>query len=269
MKKYYGKSRWLGWGLMISLLLFPVGPVRADLSWEAISTTVLSAGGHEEQMGPVVRQSYSLKDNVLRIDDVDQRGIRFLNLQYSIAVVVDLNSQTFSVIPFSDLIAATIADREGMKPELAKREAELAGMEEPDRTIMAAQIAAQRKKYELWNGPFSMAPTKETATLAGHPCLKYSYMSSGSPFQDIWGATDITLAPIYQNLFAPGISRLDPQEFGFYGAVPAFPMKVISRYAGVTVTMEVTHVSTAQLALEAFLLPPGLNPAAKVVSLPQ
>ena len=260
----YWLNTFSGLGLvMMALVMIPLEPAKADLTWESTTTTVLKVGATVEKMGEI-GQSYSLKYNVLRVDDLEQTGARLLNFQNQMAVIFEFTSKTFILVTIPELIAAAEDERAEVMKDLPNREAQLKDLPAKERAVLAGQLEAQKKKYELFNKPYTVSPTQEESVIAGHPCLKYVGLAGGEAFQEIWVAKDLQVDPAYKNYYAPGMAGQDRQEFCYLPLVPGFVMKVVSRFAGVTVTTEVTHLSNAVIPLDAFLIPPEFKPNPEV-----
>jgi len=246
--------------LMAAWLLVS-GRAWADLSWASRTVTTVRANSREENLGQG-SQNYSLKQNLLRIDDLGENGgARFYNFFNQTAVLADFDNKTFLALPMSELIRQTREQREGVKADLPAREQDLENMPLIERNLTAAQIEAQRKKFEIWAKPYQVKPTADRAVIAGHPCSKYEGLAGGESFQEIWVADDIKLDPAYQLYFAKGMAALDPQEFSHLPLIPKFPMKVVTHYGAVTVTIEVQQITTSPIPLDAFILPPDLKSA--------
>lgn len=231
-----------------------------DLYWESKTETSLNYDGKTEEMSSS-RQSYSLKANLLRVDDTGKRRYRIYNFHKRTAVLVDLAAGVFAEFSFRDLARHVRNERNRLKESLKRREKSLSSLPPEAKKKTAAKISAQRKKYNLWGRRYRLRKTEERKNISGHPCKKYIGISGNEEFQEIWVAEDIELDRHYKAYYARGMKTIDPQESSHLARLPGFPMKVITHYGQVTVTEEVTHVSEHKIPADAFLLPEDLKPA--------
>ena len=249
------------------LVLGPAGAVRADFYWQAETVTTIQVGGKPSTLG-TVREQYYLKQNVTRVDDVNTGVARFYNFQSRAVVIVNFQAKIFAVLPIQELSNQINQDREATRKDLPNREQMLSTMNPKARPLMAAQIEAQKRKYELWSRTYTVAPTNDRAQVNGHPCQKYLGLSGEETFQEIWVAEDIPVDDAYRNFFVRGMSTLDRQEYGHLAKVNGLPLKVVSHYGPVTVTVNYNGVSTSPVPAEAFILPKDLRPSPNVVRAP-
>lgn len=233
-------------------------PAIADLQWEQVTTIYAEVGG-EERAVSTARQSFNLKDNLVRIDDPDQGGARFFNFQNQNAVIVNFTAKTFASIPIAGLVQMAARDREETIKELPKSKAMIPTMRGEAKEMMAARVEGQKTKYRLWSRPYKVMPTGKTEEIAGQPCMIYEGLAGDTQFQEIWVAQAMNLGPYYMNYFARGMARIDPQEYSHMSAIPGFIMKVVSHYGPVKVVTEVEHLSTSRVPVEAFILPEDLK----------
>ena len=252
------KRKFMDWAVVTAAaVLAALGPARADLSWETKGQAFLTIGGGETVVQSS-KSSFSLKQNVVRIDEAEVNGARFINFQNQTGVIVSFEERTFTVWPLTELIAMERNSEEELKQDLPNREITLTTMQGEEKEIYAAQIEAQKIIFDLWSKPYQVRATTERGEVLGHQCVKYEGLSGDKVFQEIWVAEDIVLDPFYKTYFAPGMGRFDPQEYGHLPLVPGFPMKVINRYGLVRVVTEVTHVTDSLIPAEAFTLPEDL-----------
>ncbi|MFO8058060.1 MAG: DUF4412 domain-containing protein [bacterium] len=244
-----------------ALVLLTAPAARAmDLYWESKTVTALNYDGKTEQMSSG-RQSYSLKDNLLRVDDTGKRRYRIYNFHQRTAVLVDLEAGMFAEVSFRQMARRVRNERDRVKKSLQQKEKTLSSLPPEAKNKTAAKIHAQRKKYNLWGRRYRVRKTEERKTVSGHPCVKYEGLSGDQVFQEIWVAEDIKIDRHYKVYYARGMKTIDPQEGSHLGRLPGFPMKVITHYGSVTVTEEMTHVSEHKIPAKAFLLPEELKPA--------
>jgi len=238
-------------------ILVAATPVRADLAWEAHSIVTVKAGDARKTLIDS-RQSYNLKDNVLRIDDLGTGSARFYNFTNQSVLEVSFSQKIFASAAMRDLINATREQRMQTQKDLGRADEILAGMQGEERELFAAQIEGQKTKYELWMKPYKVVPTQEYAEILGHKCQKFNGLAGDTVFQEIWATQDIELDNIYKTRFAPGMANLDRQEYSAFLMPPGFPVKVTSQYGPVTAVVEVTHLTEALIPSQAFILPEGL-----------
>jgi hypothetical protein len=241
-----------------ALAAAPFSRARADMAWQYSTTVMLKVGGSERRIGGTGK-SISLKYNVLRVDEPSNGLVSFYNFSNNSSVLVDLRGRTFVKMPLDVLMAEASRGIQDIKQELPKREADLQGMTGDERDVLAAQIEAQKIKFELWGThAYQVRPTTETAEVLGHRCKKYEGLSGDTVFQEIWATDDFPLDPAYTQYFARYMNRLEPDSFAHLSRIQGFPIRVVSRYGPVTVTAECTNISTAALPVDAFTLPDGL-----------
>jgi hypothetical protein len=244
--------------VVLAALVLPVHAARADMSWETRTVVTLKAGGAEQEMENT-RNSYALKANVLRIDDPAAGGARFLNFQTRNGLFLSFRDKVFITMSLTDMIAASQDALQEIWNDLPQRELMLQNMTGHERDIMAAQIEAEKIKQALWRNNYKVRPAQGKAEVNGHQCQEYEGMSGDSVFQEIWVAQDISLDPLYRSYFAPNMNQLDPTQYGYFSAVPGFPMKVVTHYGAVTITQEVTHFDNSPIPVDAFTIPPGFK----------
>jgi len=246
--------------VLCALLTAPVSRALADLAWQSSTVVKLKVGGGEREMENGM-ETMSLKGNVLRVDDPAGGAVRFYNFSNRSCVMVDLRGRAFIVMSLDDLIAEARRNIQDIKNDLPQREAMLPGVQGDDRDVLAAQLEAQKIKYELWapGHAYQVRPTEETAEVLGHKCRKFEGMSGDTVFQEIWVTEDFELEPAYQRYFARFMNQLEPNTYAHLAKVPGFPVRVVSRYGPVTVTNEAANISTSALPVDAFTLADDLR----------
>jgi len=249
------------------ILLAPAGAARADMSWTARTTTTVLVNGQERTLQEETRQ-FRLKKNVLREDHLDSGVTRFFNFQNRTMVMVNLQTKFYAVLSFADLTRQINQERAALQRDLDNRERRLAGMDQQNRALAAAQLEAEREKLKLWSGTYSVSPSEERAEINSHPCRKHLGTSNGAAFQEIWVAEDIEIDADYSNFFARGMASLDRREHGHLTLVNGFPVRVVSRYGPVTVTVNHTDLSLDKVPVEAFILPRDLKPSPRLTNSP-
>jgi len=252
--------------VILSAALFaPVlsGEAVADLSWDTVTTTVVSYDGAEKEVFRK-EESYTWKSNVIRIDDPAQNTAAFYNFQNNAAVFVNFKSRTFLTTTIGQVIRESRAERSRIRSELPARARALEEMEGEEKEIMAAQLEGQKTSFELWSAgrAYRIEPSEEREKIAGHRCRKYIGYSGEVRFQEIWVAEDIDPGIEWNRYLGRGMAGLDPLEFSYMQYVNSLPMKVVTKYGPVTVTKEVVHLSDAAAPAEAFLLPQDLTKTA-------
>jgi len=240
-------------------------PARADWTWEQTELTTLELGATVKTLSQG-SATYTVKSNLVRLDDVARGGCQIINFENRQFLLINFQTKAFILFPLDEMIKSNLDDRAAIKGDLDNKAAEAAGLPGEQGRLMAAQVQAQRKKYQLWERPYTVRKTAETATVANHPCSKFEGLSGEEVFQELWVAEDLPLPPEFQGFFSVGMVQLDPQQYSHFLKLPGFPMKVINHYGPVTVTIEVVKVSNAVVTVDAFLIPPDFRESDNKVS---
>jgi hypothetical protein len=247
--------------VVLAMTLASARAARADWTWQETQVTTIQMGQTVRELART-QQGYTIKNNVARIDNLSAGVASLYNFTQGSAVLISFPTRSFVLTPMAGLIQANQEHRQLVKSELDQEAQAAAAMGGPEPELKLAQIAAQRKKYDLWEkAPYEVRRLEGGDTVAGHACVKYAGMSGPEQFQELWIATDLPLDPDFGQMFAPGMFQLDPQLNAHLGKVPGLPLKVVSHYGAVTVTTEVTAVSTGKAPLDAFLIPEGFREA--------
>lgn len=262
MKHYRTLTAWAA--LTFTAAMLAAAPVRADMSWEETTRVEVEIDGKTSVLSES-HESMSLKDNLIRIDEPDQGTARFINFTSRAVVYVSFSGKTYAYLTIPDMIRESTDQRSKIMASLPQREADLERRQGPQRDLMAAQIDAQKKKYELWERPYRVIRTEEEAEVNGVKCLLYKGMAGDEHFQDIWVAKDVEIDPAFKNYYSRNMAQIDKQEYSHLPPVPNIPIRVVTRYGKVTVTTDVKRVSPDKVPAQAFLLPQDLKASPYVV----
>jgi len=217
------------WTLAIVVSLLFAGAARADMSWDLRTETTVSVG--------------------------PEQPTRFINTSNDAVLFVSYQTETFLLTDFNDLAGVQSNERAALRAKLPLMELGLAQLPPEQRPEQQALLQGQRRKFEIWDRPYTVRATTERAVVLDHPCVKYEGLAGEEVFQEIWVAEDIAVDPYYQAQAVGKLSSLDAQQYQVLTRVRGLPLKVVSHYGPVTVTATVTRYTAADIPADAFILP--------------
>jgi hypothetical protein len=250
-----GKTVFLMMGIVAGVWMGVGAPAAAaDWSWEQAETVTLELGDTVKTLSQG-RSTFTVKNNLLRLDDAGLGGARIFNFQNRQVLILNFRAKAFFLVPLEQLIREKREERAGVKAGLEQRAAEAASLPGEEGEVLRAQVEAQKKKYELWERPYQVRPTGDKANILGHVCEKYEGLAGEEVFQELWVAEDLPLGTDFHRYISAGLNDLDSQQYSYFGRLPGFPLKVINRYGPVSVREEVLRISTTPSPVDAFLIP--------------
>ncbi len=240
--------------------LLPSIPAAADSSWKEKTVITLTVGATVETLSES-EQSVSLKENVARIDDLKSGVARIVNFQTRQEIILNFGAKTFALLSVSEMMQMDKENREQIKADLPAREAGLSSVPESERAKVAAQIEAQKKRFQAWEGGYLVTPTDRVETIDGYTCKLYQGLSKGEVFQELWVAENIQMGDDYGRFYKKGMAELEPYDSAYLMHLPSPPIKTVTHYGAVTVTKTVSRVLTEKFPIDALLIPEDFKPA--------
>jgi Domain of unknown function (DUF4412) len=241
--------------------------VKADLSWNEKTTITILADGKEMKISEA-DQSYALKSNLTRIDSAQHNFGKIINGFNRHTLMLNFQARSFVLFDFNELLKIDRDQNNAMMKDLANREAQIMSVPEDKRPLQMSQIEAQKRKFQIWSDQanYTVIETNEEKEINGQLCKKFVGSSGQEEFQEIWVSKNITIDHEYERYFARILSQLQPQDYGHLRFVRGLPVKVITRYGDVTVTMDVTNISESKIPKDAFIIPDDFKEAEKIAS---
>jgi hypothetical protein len=240
---------------LLALLFLPLLACGQGLYWET-STSVPMAG---EQA--IETKSYYLPRMFKQGSEKEAVVFR---LDKQVMYVIDYKSREYSEITFEELEVYIRKSTDELRSQLAELREQLASMPEDQRKMMEQMMGGQATGLDD-SSKVEVKKTKESKTISGYACVKYSLMKGKNEAATVWTTTGVPDFKAMQKDFKEFSQKLASQ-MSVNGPQMAEAMQKVDGFAVETsisgMTATVKKVSRMAVGKSEFEVPAGFKKVA-------